>query len=110
MQFNSQNTKLFLSDRQCNCLSNPNHKLNMFEEHHRRHAVQIRRNERQLNRLRELRMNEAISRNNVAAINEYHFQVVRLRKYYQEFVNQFRLRKMQKTVAEEMVSRLFGTF
>ncbi|KAH8868549.1 Centrosomal protein of 95 kDa [Schistosoma japonicum] len=74
-----------------------------IEEKQRRCLEQLIRHDRQIDNLRQQRASEAIERRIREEAREKKFQLVRARKYFNEFVREFRLKKIAKVNTDEQV-------
>ncbi|CAH8287739.1 unnamed protein product, partial [Heterobilharzia americana] len=85
----------------------PNSQLQNIEESQRRRLTQLMRHDRQVDHLRQQRASEAVERRMRAEARERKFQLVRVQKYFDEFVREFRLKKLGKINADEQIFRRF---
>ncbi|KAK4474804.1 hypothetical protein MN116_001922, partial [Schistosoma mekongi] len=76
-----------------------------IEEKQRHCLEQLMRHDRQIDNLRQQRASEAIERRIREEAREKKFQLVRARKYFNEFVREFRLKKIAKAITDEQIFR-----
>uniref|UniRef100_A0A094ZNX3 Uncharacterized protein n=1 Tax=Schistosoma haematobium TaxID=6185 RepID=A0A094ZNX3_SCHHA len=74
-----------------------------IEERQRRRLAQLVHYDRQIENLRKQRASETIERRIRGEARERKFQLIRARKYFDEFVREFRLKKIAKVNTDEKV-------
>ncbi|VDP41745.1 unnamed protein product [Schistosoma mattheei] len=74
-----------------------------IEERQRRRLAQLVRYDRQIENLRKQRASETVERRIRGEARERKFQLIRARKYFDEFVREFRLKKIAKVNTDEKV-------
>uniref|UniRef100_A0A5K4FBE3 Centrosomal protein of 95 kDa n=1 Tax=Schistosoma mansoni TaxID=6183 RepID=A0A5K4FBE3_SCHMA len=78
-----------------------------IEERQRRRLAQLVHYDRQIENLRQQRANETVERRIRGEAREKKFQLIRARKYFDEFVREFRLKKIAKVNTDEKIFRQF---
>lgn len=74
-----------------------------IEERQRRRLAQLVHYDRQIENLRKQRASETVERRIRGEARERKFQLIRARKYFDEFVREFRLKKIAKVNTDEKV-------
>ncbi|CAH8646270.1 unnamed protein product, partial [Schistosoma intercalatum] len=77
------------------------------EERQRRRLAQLVHYDRQIENLRKQRASETVERRIRGEARERKFQLIRARKYFDEFVREFRLKKIAKVNTDEKIFRQF---
>ncbi|GAA52826.1 centrosomal protein of 95 kDa [Clonorchis sinensis] len=83
------------------------HKLTWVEERNRRRLAQLLRHSMRMSRFRDQKTADEEDRRLKAQLQERRHQLIRIRNYYQQFVSDFRAKKMAKVFEEEKVFRNF---
>ncbi|CAI2735571.1 unnamed protein product [Schistosoma spindalis] len=78
-----------------------------IEERQRRRLAQLVHYDRQIENLRHQRASETVERRIRGEARERKFQMIRARKYFDEFVREFRLKKIAKVNTDEKIFRQF---
>ncbi|CAH8875869.1 unnamed protein product [Trichobilharzia szidati] len=103
----SDNFPTDLSSLRASTISEPRSLLRNVEETQKHRLSQLLRHDRQIDHLRKQRASEAVERRIRAEARERKFQLVRAKKYFDEFVREFRLKKLSKINADEQIFRNF---
>ncbi|TGZ75711.1 hypothetical protein CRM22_000214 [Opisthorchis felineus] len=82
-------------------------KLTWVEERNRRRLAQLLRHSMRMSRFRDQKTADEEDRRLRAQLQERRRQLIRIRSYYQQFVSDFRAKKMAKVFQEEKVFRDF---
>ncbi|KER31266.1 hypothetical protein T265_13010, partial [Opisthorchis viverrini] len=83
------------------------HKLTWVEERNRRRLAQLLRHSMRMSRFRDQKTADEEDRRLRAQLQERRRQLIRIRSYYQQYVSDFRAKKMAKVFEEEKVFRNF---
>nr|CAH8876268.1 unnamed protein product [Trichobilharzia regenti] len=100
----SDNFPTDLSSLRASAISKPGSLLRNVEETQKHRLCQLLRHDRQIDNLRKQRAIEAVERRIRAEARERKFQLIRAKKYFDEFVREFRLKKLSKINADEQIS------
>ncbi|CAH8664268.1 unnamed protein product [Schistosoma margrebowiei] len=85
----------------------PDYHSQNIEERQRRRLAQLVHYDRQIENLRQQRASETVERRIRGEARERKFQLIRARKYFDEFVREFRLKKIAKVNTDEKIFRQF---
>ncbi|CAH8588900.1 unnamed protein product [Schistosoma turkestanicum] len=88
-------------------ISIPKSESQKIEERQRRRLAQLVRHDRQIENLRQQRASETVERRIREEARERKLQLIRARKYFDEFVREFRLKKIAKINTDEQIFRQF---